>query len=153
VALPERGRVLEIGQARVLREGERVALIALGSRLADARAASEMLAARGISVTLVDARFAKPFDAELIEQLARHHELVVTIEEGSQGGFGAAVLQHLAGRGLLDGATRFRSLALPDHPIEHDTPAKQIIAAGLDANAISQTVENALGQNRLRALG
>ncbi len=145
VALPERGRVLEIGRGRVLREGTRVALLALGSRLADAALAAEELNARGISTTLADARFAKPLDVEMIERLVREHELVVTIEEGSLGGFGAAVLQHLAAHGLLDGVTRLRTLALPDHFLDHDTPQHQIAAAGLDAASIVATVAQALG--------
>jgi 1-deoxy-D-xylulose-5-phosphate synthase len=96
---------------------------------------------------VADARFAKPLDVELVERLARQHELVVTVEEASLGGFGAAVLQHLAGRGLLDGRVKLRTMTLPDRFIDHDTQSKQLAAAGLDANAIVATVLAALGKD------
>jgi 1-deoxy-D-xylulose-5-phosphate synthase len=146
VALPERGEVLPIGRGRILREGSTVALLSLGTRLADTLKAADELAARGLSATVADARFAKPLDIALIEQLARHHEVLVTIEEGSVGGFAAAVMQHLALRGLLDGGLKLRPMTLPDRFIDHDSPAKQVAAAGLDAPHIVGTVLEALGR-------
>jgi 1-deoxy-D-xylulose-5-phosphate synthase len=144
--LPARGEVLPIGRGRVLREGGKVAILSLGTRLADSLRAADELAARGLSTTVADARFAKPFDTALVEQLARHHEVLVTIEEGSSGGFAALVMQHLARRGLLDGGLRFRPMALPDRFQDHDTPAQQLIEAGLTARDIVSTVMGALGR-------
>ena len=146
LVLPERGEVLAVGRGRVLCEGDRVALLALGPRLHDALRAAEELGQRGLSATVVDARFAKPLDTGLIEQLARHHEVLVTIEEGSSGGFGSAVLQHLAWRGLLDGRLRVRPMVLPDRFIEQDTQSRQLANAGLTARDIVTTVLGALGQ-------
>ena len=140
VALPAAGEVLAIGRGRLLREGSDVAILSLGPRLADALRAAGELAGRGMSVSVADARFAKPLDTALIEQLARHHGVLITIEEGSAGGFGAAVLQHLAWRGLLDGGlaggVRVRPMVLPDRFIDHDSPARQMIEAGLGAKDI-----------------
>jgi 1-deoxy-D-xylulose-5-phosphate synthase len=146
VALPTRGTVLEIGRGRVMREGTKVAILSLGPRLADALKAADELAARGLSATVVDARFAKPLDTALIEQIARHHEVLVTIEDGAAGGFGAAVMHHLAWAGLLDHGLKFRPMVLPDRFLEHDSPAKQMIEAGLTARGITNTVLGALGQ-------
>jgi 1-deoxy-D-xylulose-5-phosphate synthase len=146
VPLPAKGEVLPIGRARVLREGSSVALLALGTRVGDAMKAADELATRGLSATVVDARFAKPFDTALVEQLARHHAVLATIEEASVGGFGAAVMQHLALRGLLDNGLKLRPMTLPDRFIDHNTPAKQITEAGLDAAHIVATVLAALGQ-------
>jgi 1-deoxy-D-xylulose-5-phosphate synthase len=145
VAVPERGTVLPLGRGRVVREGDRVAILSLGPRLGDALAAAAVLAARGLGVTVADARFAKPLDTALVEQLARHHEVLVTLEEGAAGGFAAAVLQHLAWRGLLDGRLRVRPMALPDRFIDHDTQPRQLAAAGLDAQSIVAAVLQALG--------
>ena len=147
VSLPARGTPLAIGRGRILREGTAVAILRLGTRLADSLRAADELAARGLSTTVADARFAKPFDAPMVEQLARHHSVLVVIEEGSMGGFGAAVLQHLAGRGLLDGGVRVRSMTLPDRFIDHNAPAAQIIEAGLGAKDIVATVMGALGKD------
>ncbi|MCX7380883.1 MAG: 1-deoxy-D-xylulose-5-phosphate synthase [Alphaproteobacteria bacterium] len=145
LALPARGEVLEIGRGRVVRDGGTVAILTLGTRLADALKAADELAARGLKATVVDARFMKPLDTALIEQLARHHEVLVTVEEGSQGGFGAAVMHHLAWKGLLDHGLKFRPMTLPDRFIDHDSPAKQMIEAGLSAKDIAATVLSALG--------
>jgi 1-deoxy-D-xylulose-5-phosphate synthase len=145
IAVPARGTVLKLGRGRVVREGERIAILSLGTRLPAALAAAETLAQAGISATVADARFAKPLDTALIEQLARHHELLITVEEGAVGGFAAAVMQHLAWRGLLDGQTRIRPMLLPDRFIDHDTQPRQLAAAGLDAAHIVATVTNALG--------
>jgi 1-deoxy-D-xylulose-5-phosphate synthase len=144
--LPKRGTPLAIGRGRILREGSTVAILSLGTRLADSLRAADELAARGLSTTVADARFAKPFDAAMIEQLARHHEVLVIVEEGSVGGFGAVILQHLAARGLLDGGVRVRSMTLPDRFIDHNTPAAQIIEAGLGAKDIVATAMAALGR-------
>jgi 1-deoxy-D-xylulose-5-phosphate synthase len=151
LALPERGTVLAVGRGRVLREGGRVALLALGPRLYDALRAAEALGQRGLPATVVDARFAKPLDVGLIEQLARHHEVLVTIEEGSCGGFGSAVMQHLAWRGLMDGGLRVRPMVLPDRFIEQDTQARQLADAGLTAHDIVATVLGALGREMVAA--
>jgi 1-deoxy-D-xylulose-5-phosphate synthase len=148
VALPETGVPLALGRGRVLREGSKVALLSLGTRLPEALAAAEDLAARGLSATVADARFAKPIDAELIERLAREHEVMVVIEEGAIGGFASHVMQHLARKGLLDGGLKFRPLTLPDSFIDHDSPRAQIEVAGLDAAHIVQTVLGALGAAR-----
>ena len=136
VALPERGEILPIGRGRILREGGRIAILSLGTRLADALAAADELATRGLPATVADARFAKPLDLDLVERLARHHDVLVTIEEGSMGGFGAAVMQHLAWQGLLDGAVKLRPMVLPDSFLDHDSPAKQIKQANIAASDI-----------------
>ncbi len=147
LALPERGTPLTIGKGRILREGSAVAILSLGTRLADSLRAADELAARGLSTTVADARFAKPFDVAMVEQLAKHHAVLIIIEEGSIGGFGAAVLQHLALRGLLDGGVRVRSMTLPDRFIDHNTPAAQMIEAGLGAKDIVATAMGALGKD------
>ncbi len=144
--LPARGTPLAIGRGRILREGSSVAILSLGTRLADSLRAADELHARGLSTTVADARFAKPFDTAMVEQLARHHAVLVVVEEGSIGGFGAHVLQHLAMRGLLDGGVKVRSMTLPDYFIDHNTPAAQIVEAKLGARDIVATVMNALGQ-------
>jgi 1-deoxy-D-xylulose-5-phosphate synthase len=149
-ALPARGEVLTLGKGRILREGSTVAILSLGTRLADALRAADELAARGLSATVADARFAKPLDVALIEQLARHHAVLITIEEAAAGGFGAAVMHHLAWAGLLDGVQgrgglKIRPMTLPDRFIDHDTQAKQLIAAHLTAKDITNTALQALG--------
>ncbi len=147
VALPERGHALEIGKGRVLREGKDVALLSFGTRLGDCLKASEMLAAQGISATVADARFAKPLDEALVTQLLQNHALVLTIEEGSSGGFGAQVLAFASNAGLLDGGTtKLRTLTLPDCYQAHDTHAKQLAEAGLDAAGIVERVLALHGQ-------
>jgi 1-deoxy-D-xylulose-5-phosphate synthase len=146
VALPARGDVLQLGRGRLLREGSSVAILSLGTRLGDALRAADELAARGLSCTVADARFAKPIDTALLTQLARHHEVLVTIEEASIGGFSAQVGHHLAVNGLLDQGVRWRPMVLPDCFIDHATPAGQIMDAGLDAKSIVQTVLGALGR-------
>jgi 1-deoxy-D-xylulose-5-phosphate synthase len=148
VALPTKGEVLALGRGRVMREGSSVAILSLGTRLADAMRAADELATRGLSCTVADARFAKPLDTALIEQLARHHEVMVTIEEGSVGGFGSAVMQHLAWKGLLDAGLKFRPMVLPDRFIDHDTQPKQLMEAGLTARDIVAAVLGALGIDR-----
>jgi len=142
---PPRGTVLEIGRGRVLRRGTDVAILSLGTRLEEAIAAADRLTRIGLSVTVADARFAKPIDTALIEQLARDHRVLVTVEEGSIGGFGAFVLQHLASAGLLDGQLRVRTMTLPDLFLDHDAPARQIATARLGASDIEAAVTGALG--------
>jgi 1-deoxy-D-xylulose-5-phosphate synthase len=135
--LPEIGTPLEIGRGRVIRQGNTVALLSLGGRLADCVKAADVLAAHGVSTTVVDARFAKPLDTDLILRLARNHELLITVEEGSIGGFGSYVAQMLSDKGALDQTGfKLRSLALPDVFIDHDSPPAMYARAGLDANGI-----------------
>jgi 1-deoxy-D-xylulose-5-phosphate synthase len=145
VEMPDEGRPLEIGRGRILREGSAVALLSFGARLGECLIAAEQLAARGLSATVADARFAKPLDHELIKRLARHHEVLITIEEGSTGGFGSLVLHYLAAEGLLDGGLKIRTMHLPDLFIEHDKPEKMYAQAGLDAAGIVRQVFAALG--------
>ena len=145
--LPERGTPIAIGRGRVMREGSSVAILSLGTRLAESLRAADELAARGFTTTVADARFAKPFDVEMVEQLARHHGVLVIIEEGSVGGFASFVMQHLAQRGLLDGPLRVRPMTLPDRFIDHNAPAAQMIEAGLAAKDIVATALAALGKD------
>ncbi len=145
LALPDRGTPLEIGKGRILREGTKVALLSLGTRLADCLKAADDLAARGLSTTVADARFAKPLDAALIEKLARTHDVLVTVEEGSSGGFGASVLQNLAASGRLDQGLKIRTLCMPDRFFEHAKPEDQLQDAGLTAPSIVQAALTALG--------
>ena len=142
--MPEEGLPLEIGRGRVLREGSAVALLSFGGRLAECLIAADQLAARGLSTTVADARFAKPLDHDLIRQLARHHEVLVSVEEGSCGGFGAHLLHFLAGDGLLDAGLKIRTLHLPDRFIDQDKPERMYEQAGLDAGGIVRMVLLAL---------
>ncbi len=145
VELPEQGRVLEIGRGRIIREGGRVAILSLGTRLAEALRAAENLAARGITPTVADARFAKPLDRDLILRLAREHEALITIEEGASGGFGSHVAQLLAEEGAFDHGLKFRSMVLPDEFIGHASPADMYRTAGLTAEDIEARVLALLG--------
>jgi len=145
VKLPERGTPLAIGKGRILREGTSVALLSLGTRLGECLKAADELAARGLSATVADARFAKPLDEDLIKRLATNHEVLITIEEGSIGGFGSHVLQALADHGALDNGLRVRAMVLPDIFMDHDTPAVMYAKAGLDAKAIVAKAFEALG--------
>jgi 1-deoxy-D-xylulose-5-phosphate synthase len=140
IALPERGQVLALGKGRIMCEGSDAAILSLGPRLAPALAAARQLADLGVSVTVADARFAKPLDTDLIRRLARHHKLLVMIEEGAAGGFGAQVLTFLANEGLLRPGLEVRSLALPDIFQDHDDPVHQYEAAGLTTEDIVRTV-------------
>ena len=153
VPLPERGEALEIGKGRIVREGTKAAILSYGARLHDALAAAERLDAEGISTTVADARFAKPLDEDLVRRLAENHELLLTVEEGSVGGFGAFTLQFLAGRGLLDGSLKVRSLVMPDIFIDHDKPEAQVAQAGLDVESIFRTVSSALAPAEAAAAG
>jgi 1-deoxy-D-xylulose-5-phosphate synthase len=140
VQMPDRGQVLEIGRGRVLREGSDVALLCFGAHLPECLLAAEALAAQGVSVTVADARFAKPLDVNLIGQLARHHSAIITVEQGAAGGFGAQVLQYLANSGGLDHGLRLRTLTLPDRFIEQASPAAMYADAGLSVVDITQAV-------------
>ena len=146
LALPARGSVLAIGKGRVLREGSKVALLSFGTRLGECLTASEQLASFGLSTTVADARFAKPLDLDLLRQLVAHHEVLVTVEEGSAGGFGAQVLHALAAEGLLDRGLKIRTLTLPDRFIQQNKPAAMYAEAKLDAGNIAATVLAALGR-------
>ncbi len=147
VDMPERGRELEIGRGRIIREGTKVALLSLGTRLRDCLLAAEELEAAGLSTTVADARFARPLDTDLLTRLARGHEVLVTVEEGAVGGFGSHVLQYLAMNGLLDNGLRVRPLALPDSFVEQAKPEKMYADAGLDAAGITRAVFAALGSS------
>ncbi len=149
VALPERGRILEIGRGRVVREGSRLALLSFGAHLAECHLAAEALATLGVSATIADARFAKPLDTDLIAQLARHHEVIITVEQGAVGGFGAMVLHHMANAGLLDGGVRLRTMTLPDRFIEQASPAAMYADAGLAAADIQAVVLRTLGLGQI----
>ena len=146
IELPEVGEVLKIGKGRVMREGSTIAILSYGTRLAEAMKAADMLATQGLSTTVADARFAKPLDEELTSRLAREHEVLITIEEGAAGGFGAFVLHHLASSGDLDKGLKIRTMTLPDVFQDQDSPAKMYEAAGLTARHIAATAIQALGR-------
>ena len=153
VERPQRGTPLEIGKGRVVREGSKVAILSYGTRLQEALAAADELAARGLSTTVADARFAKPFDEELVARLAREHEVMITLEEGAIGGFASQIMHYLAREGLLESGLKFRPLCLPDFFIDHDKPEKQWELAGLTAPNISATALQALGWNDAEIAG
>lgn len=146
VEMPERGEILEIGKGRVMKQGSKVALLSFGTRLADCLLAAEDLDAAGLSTSVADARFAKPLDHDLIRQLARHHEIVVTVEEGAVGGFGSQVMHFMANDGLLDSGLKIRSLVLPDLWMDQAKPEVMYAKAGLDRAGIVKTVFDALGR-------
>ncbi len=146
VPLPAVPEVWEIGTSRLMREGNDIAILSLGTRLADAMKAADELAARGFPATVVDARFAKPLDIRIVEQLGRHHELLITIEEASIGGFASHVLHHLACAGLLDRGLKVRPMVLPDRFIDHESQPRQLAEAGLTAKDIVATALEALGR-------
>ena len=143
---------LEIGKGRIVKQGTAVAILSYGTRLQECMRAADMLEKQGLSTSVADARFAKPLDEALLAQLARHHEVLITIEEGARGGFGAFVLHSLAERGLLDNGLRIRTLTLPDIFQDHDSPDKMYMQAGLDARSIAAQAIKALGRGDERAL-
>ncbi|BEV10781.1 1-deoxy-D-xylulose-5-phosphate synthase [Asticcacaulis sp. DW145] len=145
VEIPAVPETLAIGRGRIVREGSKVAILSLGARLPEALKAADLLGARGLSTTVADARFAKPLDKALILQLARHHECLITVEEGAMGGFGAFVLHYLAAEGALDNGLKIRTLTLPDRFQDHDKPEKMYADAGLDAQGIAASAMKALG--------
>ena len=148
VEMPERGQPLEIGRGRVLRQGGDVALLSFGAHLAEVLAAADALEAEGVSVTVADARFAKPLDTALIDRLIEGHRALITVEQGSTGGFGALVLHHLAASGLLEKGRAIRTLTLPDRFIDQGSPAEMYAWAGLTAADIARTAQAALGPPR-----
>ncbi|MFQ5625958.1 MAG: 1-deoxy-D-xylulose-5-phosphate synthase, partial [Methyloligellaceae bacterium] len=148
VEMPESPEPLEIGKGRVLREGTHVALLSFGARLGECLLAADQLAAQGLPSTVADARFAKPLDHDLIRQLARDHEVLITIEEGSIGGFGSHVLKYLSDEGLLENGLKLRSMVLPDMFIDQDKPDAMYAQAGLDAQGIVSTVFAVLGREQ-----
>lgn len=145
-ALPAEGKPLEIGRGRILREGASLAILSFGARLAESLKAADELAAHGLSVTVADARFAKPLDNDLVLRLAREHEVLLTVEAGSVGGFASHVLELLATSGALDQGLKVRPLVLPDVFLDHDTPAAMYAKAGLDAKGIVAAALAALGR-------
>ena len=151
VELPSIKETLEIGKGRIIKEGKKVALINFGTRLEECKKASEELLKKGIDCTIVDARFAKPLDEKLIMEVASNHEVLITIEEGSIGGFGSHVMQFLSDRGVFDRGLKFRSMILPDIFIDQDTPEKMYETAGLDSLSIINKVEETLNSNIILA--
>ena len=147
VDMPEKGVPLEIGKGRIVKQGSRIAILSLGTRLKEALSAAEDLDARGLSTTVADARFAKPLDEALVLRLAREHEVLITVEEGSIGGFGSFVLHCLAENGALDAGLKVRPMVLPDTFIDQDKPDAMYAQAGLDADAIVAKVFAALGRD------
>ena len=152
VPLPGPDETIEVGKGRILREGSAVAILSYGSRLADALQAADILAERGLQATVADARFAKPLDKELVSRLAREHPALITVEEGSVGGFGAMVLHALAADGLLDRGLAVRTMTMPDLFFDQDKPAAQVARAGLDASAIVNTAMAAVADTPSRAI-
>jgi 1-deoxy-D-xylulose-5-phosphate synthase len=150
VAVPEAGVALEIGKGRIVRQGDRIALLSFGARLAECTKAAVELAKLGLSTTVADARFAKPLDLELIYELAREHEVLITVEEGSIGGFGSQVLHALAGAGLLERGLKIRSMTFPDAFLDQDRPEAMYAIAGLDAEGIVAKVFEVLGADLRR---
>ena len=147
IELPDISETLEIGKGRVVRSGKHAAIISLGARLEECKKAAEILSTKGIELTIVDARFAKPLDEKLIMEVATSHEAVVTIEEGSIGGFGSHVSQLLSDRGVFDNGLKFRSMILPDIFIDQDTPEAMYKKAGLDSSSIVSKIEDLLKSN------
>jgi 1-deoxy-D-xylulose-5-phosphate synthase len=146
VPLPDKGVPLEIGRGRIVREGTKIALLSFGGRLTECMKAAQELGTYGLSTTVADARFAKPLDTDLVNRLAREHEVVITVEEGAIGGFGSHVLHHLAMNGMLDHGLKIRTMVLPDVFLEHDSPQAQYDLAGLNARHIAAMALSALGR-------
>jgi 1-deoxy-D-xylulose-5-phosphate synthase len=140
IELPSIDEKLEIGKGRVVREGKQVCIVSLGTRLEECKIAADNLENKGITTTIIDARFAKPLDEELITRCARKHDMMITIEEGSIGGFGSHVANLLAEKGIFDKGLKFRSMMLPDVFIEQDTPEKMYDVAGLNAKQITEKI-------------
>jgi len=147
VELPNIGETLEIGKGRIVRKGKQAAILCLGARLEECKRAAEILSLKGIELTIIDARFAKPLDEKLVMEVATSHEAVITIEEGSIGGFGSHVAQLLSDRGVFDKGLKFRSMFLPDLFLDQDTPDAMYKKAGLDCESIVEKIENVLKSN------
>jgi len=150
--IPSLLKALEIGKGRIVCEGTTIAILSYGTRLQECLKAASMLSAQGLSVTVADARFARPLDAELVERLAKEHEVLITIEEGSKGGFGSFVLEHLANVGALDSGLKIRVMTLPDVFQDQDTPFLMYEHAGLNARHIAARAIEALGRGDLSAI-
>jgi 1-deoxy-D-xylulose-5-phosphate synthase len=144
VSIPQKGELLQIGKGRIVRQGADIALLSFGGHLAEALKAADLISAQGIDATVADARFAKPLDHALISKLAKTHKVLITIEQGAQGGFGAMVLHYLADTGLLDGPLAVRSMTLPDRFIDQAAPDAMYADAGLTATDIAATALQAL---------
>ncbi len=151
VEIPSIHEVLKIGKGRVIKEGKKAAILNFGTRLEECKTASEILSKKGIDITIIDARFAKPLDEKLIMEVANNHEVLVSIEEGSIGGFGSHVMQFLSDRGVFDKGLKFRSMILPDIFIDQDTPDKMYEMAGLDSTSIANKIEETLNSNIILA--
>ena len=151
VQLPSIKETIQIGRGKLIKEGKKSAILNFGTRLEECKKASEILLKKGIDVTIMDARFAKPLDEKLIIELANSHEVIITIEEGSIGGFGSHVMQLLSNRGAFDKGIKFRSMILPDIFIDQDTPEKMYEKAGLDCLSIANKVEETLNSNIILA--
>jgi len=149
IDMPQTGEILEIGRGRILREGTAIAILSYGGRLEASLKAAEELAAKGLPATVADARFAKPLDRDLVKRLAREHEVLITVEEGADGGFGSQVLHLLAREGALDAGLKIRPLTLPDAFIDQDKPEQMYAGAGLDAQGIVRAALSALGAEEL----
>ncbi len=147
VELPNIKEVLEIGKGKMISEGKNLAILNFGARLNECKKASEILKKKGITISVFDARFAKPLDEKLIVELASNHEAIITIEEGSIGGFGSHVMKLLSDRGFFDKGLKFRSMIFPDKFLDQDTPDNMYKAAGLDSNGIVEKVESILNSN------
>jgi 1-deoxy-D-xylulose-5-phosphate synthase len=147
VEIPSINELLEIGKGRVIKEGKRVAILNFGTRLEECKKASDILLKKGIDISILDARFAKPLDEKLIMEAANNHEVLITIEEGSIGGFGSHVMQFLSDRGIFDRGLKFRSMILPDLFIDQDTPEKMYEKAGLDSLSIANKIQETLNSN------
>ena len=147
VEIPDISEILEIGKGRIIKSGKKAAIINFGARLEECKKASETLSKKGIDITIVDARFAKPLDEKLIMEIATNHEVVITIEEGSIGGFGSHVMQLLSERGVFDKGLKFRSMILPDTFLDQDSPEKMYESAGLNSQTIANKIEDTLKSN------
>ncbi len=147
IEIPGINEILEIGKGRIIKTGKKVAILNFGARLEECKKASEILNKKGIDITIVDARFAKPLDEKLIMEMATNHEVVITIEEGAIGGFGSHVMQLLSDRGVFDKGLKFRSMFLPDIFLDQDSPDKMYETAGLNAKSIAEKIEDTLKSN------
>jgi len=151
INLPSINDTLKIGVGRVIKEGKKAAILNFGARLEECKKASKILLDKGIDITIIDARFAKPLDEKLIMELANNHEVLITIEEGSVGGFGSHVMQFLSDRGVFDIGLKFRSMILPDIFLDQDTPDKMYEKAGLDSLSIANKIVETLNSNIILA--
>ena len=151
IKIPAINETLSIGKGRIIKEGKKAAILNFGARLQECIKASETLLKKGIDISIIDARFAKPLDDKLIMEIANNHEAIISIEEGSIGGFGSHVMQFLSDRGIFDRGLKFRSMILPDLFIDQDTPEKMYQKAGLDSHSIVDKIEEALNSNIILA--